>query len=62
MSKRSGNFHIRTTLLGRYSNLAREIEQEPEAGTVPRSTVSAAVPSGTVQLKPANSIPRVNTT
>lgn len=44
----AGNFHIRSVFLGCYSNLAREMEAEPGAGTVLLITV---VPSWTVQCR-----------
>lgn len=47
----AGNFHIRSAFLGCYSNLAREMEAEPGAGTVLFITVSAVVPSWTVQCR-----------
>lgn len=44
----AGNFHIRSAFLGCYSNLAREREAKPGAGTVLFITV---VPSWTVQCR-----------
>lgn len=41
----AGNFHIRSAFLGCYSNLAREREAEPGAGTAPVITASTVVPS-----------------